>query len=269
MKQLKKIFLLLSIAIVIVGCGTKEAKNKTDSIDEEEIEVVEEALDDDALDDEVEESKESTNTETSENEAKSEEKEIEISNKEIKSSELTSKSTVDGNKKSPSSNQSSSENSTKSANIQTEQKSTSSKQSTSSASKASNSSSSKQSTTNTKQNSASKSVNEPKKEKQTVTVSVTIPSGVNGTGLSPTTVTIEEGDTILDASRKSGLNIKTRGAGATAYIYEINGLREFDEGPLSGWLVKVDGVEINKSAGAYLAKANQKIEWVYTTDFTK
>lgn len=54
-----------------------------------------------------------------------------------------------------------------------------------------------------------------------------------------------------------------------AYVRGINGLKEFDEGPLSGWKVKVNGTYIDRSAGAYKAANNQKIEWIYTTDYTK
>lgn len=126
--------------------------------------------------------------------------------------------------------------------------------------------------TSTKSNNQSAPAKETKQEKveQTVTVSVTIPSGVSkGSGLSATAVTINDGDTVLDASLKAGIQIDYSGSGATAYIKGINGLKEFDEGPLSGWLVKVDGALINRSAGSYQVKDKQKIEWVYTTDYSK
>jgi type IV secretory pathway VirB10-like protein len=108
-----------------------------------------------------------------------------------------------------------------------------------------------------------------KKEEQHVTVAVIIPNEVKGTGLSPTTISITDGDTVLDATLKTGVKVDYTGSGATAYIKGINGLSEFDEGPMSGWTVKVDGAIINRSAGAYPVQTNQKIEWVYTTDYTK
>ncbi|SES66214.1 protein of unknown function [Oceanobacillus limi] len=106
--------------------------------------------------------------------------------------------------------------------------------------------------------------------KDTVTVSITT-GEVRGVVLPPTTVLYQDGDTALDATRRitkeKGIQISVRGSGATAYVEGIDNLYEFDEGPLSGWLIRVDGILIDRSAGVYPIEPNQTIEWTYTTNY--
>lgn len=46
----------------------------------------------------------------------------------------------------------------------------------------------------------------------------------------------------------------------------INNLFEFDHGPRSGWLYRVNGSMHSKSAGAFTVNAGDVIEWLYTLD---
>ncbi|MEK5522432.1 DUF4430 domain-containing protein [Heyndrickxia sp. FSL W8-0423] len=94
-----------------------------------------------------------------------------------------------------------------------------------------------------------------------------------GTILSQTKVVINNGDTMLTATRKilkeKGIPISVTGSGATAYVQGIANLFEFDLGPMSGWTVKKNGVLLNRSAGVVTVKNGDRIEWIYTTDYSK
>ncbi|MEL3959249.1 DUF4430 domain-containing protein [Caldifermentibacillus hisashii] len=118
----------------------------------------------------------------------------------------------------------------------------------------------------------------PKPKKDTVTVSVDgyqgpINAPIPTVFLSPTEVEIESGYTALDATLKilkdKKIQISVRGSGATAYVEGINNIYEFDYGPLSGWLIEVNDVLIDNSAGIEPIKNGDKIEWIYTLDYTK
>lgn len=105
-----------------------------------------------------------------------------------------------------------------------------------------------------------------------VTISV-ISNDLNKTILSPTKVSIHEGDTILTATRnilkQKGIPISVRGSGASAYVEGIGNLFEFDHGPLSGWIAEKNGIKLDRSAGIKTVKNGDTIRWIYTTDYTK
>lgn len=91
-----------------------------------------------------------------------------------------------------------------------------------------------------------------------------------GVILEATEVEIEEGETVLDALKKAAkqnnIPISIRGKKSTAYVEGINNLFEFDHGPRSGWLYRVNGSMYSKSAGAFTVNAGDVIEWLYTLD---
>jgi hypothetical protein len=60
-----------------------------------------------------------------------------------------------------------------------------------------------------------------------------------------------------------------RGSAKAPYIEGIDNLYEFDKGGKSGWLYRVNGTFPNKSAGAYILKKGDRIEWVYTLELGK
>lgn len=110
----------------------------------------------------------------------------------------------------------------------------------------------------------------PKEVKQeTVTVSVTFPSGVSGQGLAGQAVTYKDGDSAFDVSKRSSARIGSRNQFGHQYVHTINGVSEFDHGPNSGWNILVNGSMISVGASAYKVKPGDKIEWRYTEDFTK
>ncbi|MGF7086910.1 hypothetical protein JOD24_000742 [Kroppenstedtia sanguinis] len=56
------------------------------------------------------------------------------------------------------------------------------------------------------------------------------------------------------------------GSGSSLYVRAIGDLAEFDRGPLSGWMFRVNGEFPAHSAGSHPVKNGDVVEWVYTTD---
>lgn len=103
-----------------------------------------------------------------------------------------------------------------------------------------------------------------------VTVSITIPEEVDKIeSIQPIQMTAQKGDTIIDVTENADVIIDVNGTGENAYVEGINDLYALDEGPSSGWLVKVNGEFIEVGPGAYEVEADDEIEWLYTTDFNK
>lgn len=139
-----------------------------------------------------------------------------------------------------------------------ETKSSSSKQETKKTE--TNNSSSKQET------SAPQQVEPPKQEtpiKQTVSVQVI---GVNSTMMQGN-IEVNSSSTaysvLRELAKQNGKSISTKGFGSTVYVSGIDGLKEFDHGPSSGWMYKVNGTPPNIGAGAYRLKAGDQVIWYY------
>ncbi len=114
----------------------------------------------------------------------------------------------------------------------------------------------------------------PPVEKEVVQETVTISiQGPTGTVLSATTVTFQEGQTVMDvlkeATKANGIVIDYRGKGATTYVMGIQNIYEFDYGPESGWTYRVNGVYAGVSCGAYKPAKGDKIEWIYAEKLEK
>ena len=123
-----------------------------------------------------------------------------------------------------------------------------------------NNSSSKQET------SAPQQVEPPKQEtsiKQTVSVQVI---GVNSTMMQGN-IEVNSSSTaysvLRELAKQNGKSISTKGFGSTVYVSGIDGLKEFDHGPSSGWVYKVNGTPPNIGAGAYRLKAGDQVIWYY------
>lgn len=123
-----------------------------------------------------------------------------------------------------------------------------------------NNSSSKQET------SAPQQVEPPKQEtpiKQTVSVQVI---GVNSTMMQGN-IEVNSSSTaysvLRELAKQNGKSISTKGFGSTVYVSGIDGLKEFDHGPSSGWMYKVNGTPPNIGAGAYYLKAGDQVIWYY------
>jgi hypothetical protein len=89
--------------------------------------------------------------------------------------------------------------------------------------------------------------------------------------LADTVVNIDEGYTVIDVlKRTAGLNniqLECSGIKAMAYVKGIGNTYEFDYGPKSGWIYRVNGKISNIGAGKYKVKDGDSIEWLYTVDF--
>jgi len=82
------------------------------------------------------------------------------------------------------------------------------------------------------------------------------------------TVPLAAGDTawtLLDrAAREYGLTVVHTGSGASCYVSGIGGLFEFDRGPLSGWIYKVNGEQLSISCGEAVLRDGDILEWIYS-----
>lgn len=204
------------------------------------------------------------------NEVKSSIKKKDISKKEetkqIESQEESKKIDI------KSSNSSSKQETKKQETKKTETKSTSSKQEAKK--QETKSSSTKQETKKTGTNnssskqetSAPQQVEPPKQEtpiKQTVSVQVI---GVNSTMMQGN-IEVNSFSTaysvLRELAKQNGKSISTKGFGSTVYVSGIDGLKEFDHGPSSGWMYKVNGTPPNIGAGAYRVKAGDQVIWYY------
>ena len=91
--------------------------------------------------------------------------------------------------------------------------------------------------------------------------------------LSTTDIEISEGDSVFDALKRAtslhGIPLSYRSTSYGIYIDGIQGLYEFDRGPLSGWMYRVNGVFPSFSAALYTLQPGDRVEWLYTTDLGK
>ncbi len=91
------------------------------------------------------------------------------------------------------------------------------------------------------------------------------------TWIEKTTVSVNKGATVKELTDKmlidNNMPFTTKSHGN--YIAEINGLGEFDNGPNSGWMYSVNGVEPEEGYGTYVLSAGDNVKWFYTDDYTK
>lgn len=198
--------------------------------------------------------------ETKQEETKQIESQEESKKTDTKSSDSSSKQETkkQDTKKKETKSSSSKQEAKKQETKKTETKSSSTKQETKKTE--TNNSSSKQET------SAPQQVEPPKQEtsiKQTVSVQVI---GVNSTMMQGN-IEVNSSSTaysvLRELAKQNGKSISTKGFGSTVYVSGIDGLKEFDHGPSSGWMYKVNGTPPNIGAGAYRLKAGDQVIWYY------
>lgn len=84
------------------------------------------------------------------------------------------------------------------------------------------------------------------------------------------TINVKENTSVYEglaiACKENKIPMSATGKGATAYVQGINSIFEFDEGPKSGWLYRVNGVFPDKSSGAVKINTGDKVDWVYTKE---
>ena len=200
--------------------------------------------------------KETSKTEETKQEETTQIESKEESNKtDTKSSDSSSKQDT---KKTETKSSSTKQEAKKQETKKTETKSSSTKQETKKTE--TNNSSNKQET------SAPQQVETPKQEtpvKQTVSVQVI---GINTTMMQGN-IEVNSSSTaysvLRELAKQNGKSISTKGFGSTVYVSGIDGLKEFDHGPSSGWMYKVNGIPPNIGAGAYKVKAGDTVIWYY------
>ena len=209
------------------------------------------------------------------NEVKSATKKKDISKKEETKQEETKQieSQEESKKTDTKSSDSSSKQETKKQETKkTETKSASSKQDTKKTETKSSSTKheTKKTETNTSsskhETSAPQHVETPKQDtpvKQTVSIKVI---GINTTMMQGN-IEVNSASTaysvLRELAKQNGKSISTKGFGSTVYVSGIDGLKEFDHGPSSGWMYKVNGTPPNIGAGAYKVKAGDTVIWYY------
>ena len=116
------------------------------------------------------------------------------------------------------------------------------------------------------QTSTPQQVETPKQDtpvKQTVSIKVI---GINTTMMQGN-IEVNSSSTaysvLRELAKQNGKSISTKGFGSTVYVSGIDGLKEFDHGPSSGWMYKVNGTPPNIGAGAYYLKAGNQVVWYY------
>ena len=132
---------------------------------------------------------------------------------------------------------------------------------------------------------------EASQKKQTCTISIVCQSILNhqdqlkeskkdyvpkdGVILEETEVEFLEGDTVFDVlksiCKKKKIQIESSQSATykSVYIEGIHQLYEFDCGPSSGWMYRVNGTFPNYGCSKITVKQGDKIEWLYTCELGK
>jgi hypothetical protein len=87
--------------------------------------------------------------------------------------------------------------------------------------------------------------------------------------LPETEVTFKSGETVLDIltreTRSRRIHLDFTGRGTLAYVRGMDNRYEFDEGPESGWIYLVNGIEVSTGSGNYKPDDGDVIRWEYIT----
>ncbi|MCL2198825.1 MAG: DUF4430 domain-containing protein [Defluviitaleaceae bacterium] len=74
------------------------------------------------------------------------------------------------------------------------------------------------------------------------------------------------GETAYSLLRRTGLSVASRSTDFGVYVYGIGGLREFDAGPLSGWMFNVNGSFPGAAADRAVLSDGDSLAWLFTRD---
>lgn len=74
-------------------------------------------------------------------------------------------------------------------------------------------------------------------------------------------------DVLMKVAKERGIAVSVIGSKSTAYIEGVNGLFEFDYGPKSGWVFRVNNQVPTKSCGIYQVFNGDEVLWTYTEDY--
>ncbi|GAE31068.1 DUF4430 domain-containing protein [Halalkalibacter hemicellulosilyticus] len=263
-----QILLLMFMTIgILVGCGTG---NKEELQDDQE-QVIEDV--------EVEQSE---NAELGDEESNAEEEVEQLEDAEVVLPSKSGESEQSESTASSSNEDRVDESTEKKESSQTSDRQSSSNEKKEQSSSNSHSNSSNNQTSNSKQkeekkqeSSSSKSNDSKAKEEKTPsspepTVTIVIQGPSDKGKIGEGQVAYADGDTVLDILTKYGksasIHVDSTGRGAAAYVQGIANIYEFDYGPRSGWVAKVNGTSISQSAGVTAVKEGDRVEWLYTEE---
>ncbi len=98
-----------------------------------------------------------------------------------------------------------------------------------------------------------------------LTVTVTVDGSAAGAGSSSAAVALEQGATVYDALKATGVSINATDTQYGIYVSSIGGLAEKEHGSSSGWMYSVNGVTPMTSCGNYTLKNGDSVVWYYVT----
>ncbi|NLN48922.1 MAG: DUF4430 domain-containing protein [Clostridiales bacterium] len=105
--------------------------------------------------------------------------------------------------------------------------------------------------------------------KKYVTLSIDKLTINEGQVLKPTTVELKNNDTVWSLTKremdKRDISYEYGGT-ENIYIQSIDGVGEFDHGPISGWMYSVNGKYSTDGANQYKLKDGDKLKWSYSTN---
>lgn len=108
------------------------------------------------------------------------------------------------------------------------------------------------------------------KEESNPSITIVIIGPDNTSILDTTEVDFKDGDTAFDKLKQvvkdNNIQMDYSGKKSSVYIRGIDNIYEFDKGPESGWIFRVNGEISQASSGAYKLNDGDKIEWLYTVD---
>ncbi len=93
--------------------------------------------------------------------------------------------------------------------------------------------------------------------------------GPEGYILSTRSITFESGESVLDLTKRICDAYDIEFDPNRGYVSSIGGIAEKDYGENSGWTYYIDGEKPNIGAGMIDVEAGQRIQWIYTSDYTK
>ncbi|GGA92522.1 DUF4430 domain-containing protein [Ornithinibacillus halotolerans] len=116
----------------------------------------------------------------------------------------------------------------------------------------------------------SQTITAESEKNHTIEHSITISEETNEIPLPLVDVEIEEGDTVIDALIKATeeyeIPLSYIGEESSVYVEGIDDVYEFDRGPGSGWMYRVNGIFPNRGAGVIKLVPGDRVEWLYTTN---
>ena len=99
-----------------------------------------------------------------------------------------------------------------------------------------------------------------------IMVSIRVADPKGKTYLAKKSYTVDKGTSVFALLKKTGLEIEVSTGAYDSYVKAIEGLAEFDEGPKSGWMYRVNGWYPNYGCSRYQLKDGDVVEWRFTCD---